>query len=116
MSSIEKKVLEILPENIAFLQKKVMSEDETIKTLIETQTSILQSVSYHKLKNESNELVNYLKSVHRSPNKMNSSKSSSWPHLSNRTPNYYHDVITNTSEAKNNSCKTNKNIHEPENQ
>ena len=52
MSSIEKKVLEILPENIAFLQKKVMSEDETIKTLIETQTSILQSVSYHKSKNE----------------------------------------------------------------
>ena len=76
MSSIEKKVLEILPESIAFLQKKVMSEDETIKTLIETQTSILQSVSYHKSKNESNELVNYLKSVHRSPNKMNSSKSS----------------------------------------
>ena len=74
MSSIEKKVLEILPENIAFLQKKVMSEDETIKTLIETQTSILESVSYHKSNNESNELVNYLKSVHQSPIKMNSSK------------------------------------------
>ena len=77
ISGTEKKAIEILQENIAFLQKKVMPEDETIKTLIETQTSIFESVSYYKSKNESNELVNYLKSVHQSPNKMNSSKSSS---------------------------------------
>ena len=54
MSSTEKKALEILQENITFLQKELPSKDEIIKTLIETQTSILESVSYQKSKNESN--------------------------------------------------------------
>ena len=54
MSNTEKKALEILQENITFLQKELPSKDEIIKTLIETQTSILESVSYQKSKNESN--------------------------------------------------------------
>ena len=40
--------LEILQENISFLQKELTSKDEIIKALIETQTSILESVSYQK--------------------------------------------------------------------
>ena len=40
--------LEILQENISFLQKELTSKDEIIKALIETQTSILESVSYEK--------------------------------------------------------------------
>ena len=116
MSSTEKKALEILQENISFLQKEVTSKDEIIKTLIETQTSILESVSYQKSKHESNELINQLESVHLSPNKMSSSKSPSLPHLLNGTPTYHQDVNTNTSGANKNSCETNKNIPEPENQ
>ena len=40
--------LEILQENISFLQKELTFQDEVIRTLIETQTSILESVSYQK--------------------------------------------------------------------
>ena len=58
ISSNEKKTLEILQENISFLQKELTSKDEIIKALIEKQTSILESVSNQKLKNESNKLVN----------------------------------------------------------
>ena len=112
MSSTEKKALEILLENISFLQKKWTSKDEIIKTFIETQTSILESVSYQKSKNE---LINQLKSAHQSPNKMNSSKSLSSPHLLNGRPTYHQDVNTNTSGANKNSCETNENIPEPEN-
>ena len=68
-----------------------------------------------KSKNESNELINQLQSAHQSPNKMNSSKSPSSPHLLNRTPTYHQDVNTNTSGANKNSCETIKNIPEPEN-
>ena len=75
MSSTENKALEILPENDSFLQKKLTSKDEIIKTLIETRTYILESVSYQKSKTESNEMVNELESAHQSLNKMNSSKS-----------------------------------------
>ena len=45
MSSTEKKAPEILQENISFVQKKLTSKDEIIKTLTETQISILESVS-----------------------------------------------------------------------
>ena len=45
---------------------------------------------------------------------MNSSKSPSSLHLLNGTPNYYQNFNTNTSRANNYSCKTNKNIAEPE--
>ena len=77
MSSTEYKALEILQENISFLQKELTSKDEIIKALIETETSIFESVSYQKSKNESNKLVNHLESAHQSHNKMNSSKSPS---------------------------------------
>ena len=40
--------LENLQENISFLQKELTSKGEIIRTLIETQTSILESVSYQK--------------------------------------------------------------------
>ena len=60
-------------------------------------------------------MINQLGSAHQSPKKMNSSKSPSSPHLLNGTPTYHPDVNTNTSGANNNSCKTNKNIPEPEN-
>ena len=40
--------LEILQENISFLQKELTFQDEVIRTLTETQTSILESVSYQK--------------------------------------------------------------------
>ena len=115
MYNTEKKALEILPENISFLQKELTSKDEIIRALIETQTSILESVSFQKSKNESNELVNQLEFAHQSPNKMNSSKPPSSPHLLNKTPNYHQDVNTNTSEANKNSCETKKNTPEPEN-
>ena len=69
-------------------------------------------MSYQKSKNE---LINQLKSAHQSPNKMNSSKSLSSPHLLNGRPTYHQDVNTNTSGANKNSCKTNENIPEPEN-
>ena len=94
ISSTEKKALEILQENISFLQKELSSRDEIIKTLIETQTFILESVSCQKSKNESNELVNQLESAHHSSNKINSSKSPSSPHLLNGTPTYHQDVNT----------------------
>ena len=48
----EKKTLEILHENISFLQKEFTSKDEIIKTLLETQTPILESVPDQKSKNE----------------------------------------------------------------
>ena len=54
-----------------------------IKTLIETQTSILESVSYQRSENESNESVNQLELAHQSPHKINSLKSTSSPHLLN---------------------------------
>ena len=105
MSSTEKKALEILQENICFLQKELTSKDEIIKVLIETQTSILESVSYQKSKNETNELVNQLESAHQSPSRMNSSNSPSSPHLLNGTPNFHQDVNTNTPGANKNSCE-----------
>ena len=46
MPSTEKKALEIMQENISFLQKELTFKDEVIKKLIKTQTSILESVSY----------------------------------------------------------------------
>ena len=69
MSSTVKKAPEILQENISFLQKELTSKDEITKTLIETQTSILESVSHQKSKKESNELINQLELAHQSPNK-----------------------------------------------
>ena len=45
---------------------ELTSKTEIIKTLIETQTSTLESESYQKSKNESNELVNQLESAHQS--------------------------------------------------
>ena len=39
---------EILQENISFLQKELTSKGEIIRTSIETQTSILESVSNQK--------------------------------------------------------------------
>ena len=48
ISSTEKKALETLQENISFLHKELTSKDDIIKTLIETQTSFLESVSYQK--------------------------------------------------------------------
>ena len=61
MSSTEKKILEILQENINFLQKELTSKNEIIKTLIKTQTSILESVSYQKQKiKQINWLINPL--------------------------------------------------------
>ena len=68
---------------------ELTSKTEIIKTLIETQTYTLESVSYQKSKNESKELVNQLESAHQSPNKMNSSKSPLSSHLLNVTPNYH---------------------------
>ena len=115
MYSTENKVLEILQKNISFLRKELTSKDDIIKTLIETQTPILESVSYQKSKNESNVLVNQLESAHQSPNKMNNSKSPSSLHLLNGTPNYHQDVNTNTPGANKNSSETKKNIPEPEN-
>ena len=85
ISSTEKKALETLQENISFLHKELTSKDDIIKTLIETQTSFLESVSYQKSKNESNELINQLELAHQSLNKMNSSMSRSSPHLLNGT-------------------------------
>ena len=76
--------------------------------MIETQTSILESVSYRKSKNESNESENQLESTHQSPNKMNVSKSPPSTHLLNGTPNYHQNVNTNTFEANRNSCETNR--------
>ena len=102
-------------ENISLLQKELTSKDQITKTLIETQTSILESVSYQKSKNESNKLINQLESAYQSPNKMSSSKSLSSPHLLNGPPIYHRNVNTNTSGANKNSCETNKNIPEPEN-
>ena len=104
-----------LQENISLLQKELTSKDQITKTLIETQTSILESVSYQKSKNESNKLINQLESAYQSPNKMNSSKSLSSLHLLNGPPIYHRNVNTNTSGANKNSCETNKNIPEPEN-
>ena len=71
-------------------------------------------MSYQKSKNESNKLVNKLELAHQSPNKTNSSKSPSSPHLLDGTPTYHQDINMNTSGTKKNSCKTNKNIPEPE--
>ena len=75
MSSTEKKALEILQENITFLQKELPSKDEIIKTLIETQHLFLNQ--YH-IKNQK---MNQIESAHPSPNKMNSSKVPLSPHL-----------------------------------
>ena len=50
MSSNEKKTLEILKENITFLQKELTSTYEIIKIFIKVQTSTLESVSYQKTK------------------------------------------------------------------
>ena len=113
MSSTENKALEILHENISFLQKELTSKMKSLKHSSK-QTFILESVSYQKLINESNELVNQLESAHQSPNKMNSSKSPSSPNLLNRTPNYHRDVITNTSGTNKHPGVTIKNIPEDE--
>ena len=59
-------------------------------------------------------MVNELESAHQSPNKMNTSKSPSTPHLLKGTRNYHHDVNTNTSGANKNSYETKKNIPELE--
>ena len=48
MFSTKKKALVILQENTSFLQKELTSKDQIIKTLIKTQTSILESESYQK--------------------------------------------------------------------
>ena len=99
MSSTEKKAFEIWQENISSLEKELASKDEIIKILIETQTSILESVSHQKSKNASNESVNQLELAYQSPNKMNRSKSPSSPHLLSGTMNFLQDVNTNTSGA-----------------
>ena len=110
MFCAEERALEILQENITLRQKKLTSKDEIIKTLIETQTSILESVSYQRLKIKSNELVNQLELAHQSSNKMNSSKSPSSPHLLNVTPNCYENINTNASEANKNSILIHLNL------
>ena len=43
MSNTENKALDILQESISFLQEELKSKDEITKTLIETQTSTLES-------------------------------------------------------------------------
>ena len=108
--STGKKALEILHENISYLQKELTSKDGIIKTLIVTQTSVLESVSYQKLNSESNELVNQFS------NEIKNSKSPSSPHLSSSTPHYHQNVNTNTSEENKNSFETNMNVPESENQ
>ena len=105
MSSTERKAHEIQQRNITTLKKELTSKDEITKILIETQTSILEPVSFQ---NESNELVNQLQSAHQSPNKINCSKSPSSQHLLNGTSNYHQNVNTNASEANKNSCETNR--------
>ena len=53
--------------------------------------------------------------MYKVPNKMNSSKPPSSPHLLNETPNCHQDVNTKKSGANKNSCETKKNIADPEN-
>ena len=50
MSSTERKAHEIQQRRITSLKKELMSKDEIIKRLIETQTSILESMSFQKFK------------------------------------------------------------------
>ena len=78
--------------------------------MIVTQTSVLESVSYQKLKSESNELVNQFS------NEIKNSKSPSSPHLLSSTPHYHQNVNTTTSEENKNSFETNMNVPESENQ
>ena len=113
--ALKRRSLRFCRKTFFFLQKELPSKDEIIKKLIETQTSIHESVSFQKLKNESNELVNQFESAHQFSNEMNSSKSPSSPHLLNRTPNYHQDVKTNTSGAIKNSYEINKNVPKPKN-
>ena len=103
---------------ISSVNNKIESSFERLRKMSSTENkafhSILESVSYQKLINESNDSVNELESAHRSPNKMNSSKSPSSPNLLNRTPNHHRDVITNTSGTNKHSGVTIKNIPEDE--
>ena len=50
MSSTERKAHEIQQRRITSLKKELMSKDEIIKILIETQTFILESMSFQKFK------------------------------------------------------------------
>ena len=46
--NFETKSYEILQDNIEFLQNELRSEDKVIKTLMETQTAVLQNLSLSK--------------------------------------------------------------------
>ena len=52
MSSIEKKEIKILQEKISFIPKELTNKDAIIETLIETETSIFESVLFQKPKNK----------------------------------------------------------------
>ena len=46
--NFETKSYEILQDNIEFLQNELRSEDKVIKTLMETQTAVLENLSLSK--------------------------------------------------------------------
>ena len=45
------KVFELLQESVSFLQSELLSKDETIKTLLQTQTAVLDTVSKKRTTN-----------------------------------------------------------------
>ena len=48
ISNFETKPYEIIQDNIEFLQKELCSKDEITKTLMETQTAILENLPLSK--------------------------------------------------------------------
>ena len=49
------KTLDMFQQNISFLQNQLISKDELIKSLMDTQTTILETLSKNKQKNVSEE-------------------------------------------------------------
>ena len=52
ISKLETKIYGILQDNIEFLQNELHSKDEIIKTLMETQTAVLETLPLSKLPNK----------------------------------------------------------------
>ena len=71
ISNFENKPYEILQDNIEFLQNELRSKDEIIKTLIETQTTVLENLSLNKPPQQTENNISFHDSPQKDANQPN---------------------------------------------
>ena len=74
ISNSETKPYEILQDNIEFLQNELRSKDEIIKTLMETQTAVLENLPLSKPPQQTENNTSFQKDVNQLKIKITSSK------------------------------------------